>query len=153
MPMLLPVPHRRQVHCADCLSACGAMILDYLGHPLSYGRLLDLLAVTPDLGAPASNILRIAAALSIEVEYRTGTLDDLSVNIDHGIPCIVFVQTIQLSYWSEDARHAVVMVGMDDRRIYLNDPFFNPAPQAVSRLEFQLAWDEMDNTYAILALR
>jgi ABC-type bacteriocin/lantibiotic exporter with double-glycine peptidase domain len=140
------------VHCADCLSACGAMVLDYLGHPLSYDRLLDLLAVTPNLGAPASNILRIATVLSVPVEYRNGTLDDLSANIASGIPCIVFVQTIQLSYWSEDARHAVVVVGMDDQRIYLNDPFFNPAPQTVARLEFQLAWDEMDNTYATLAL-
>jgi len=44
----------------------------------------------------------------------------------------------------------VVAVGIDERRVYLNDPFFDAAPQSVSRLEFELAWDEMDNVYAVI---
>ena len=35
-------------------------------------------------------------------------------------------------------------------QIYLDDPCFDKSPQHVSPLEFELAWDEMDNTYAII---
>ncbi len=62
----------------------------------------------------------------------------------------MFVNTIELDYWTEATRHAVVVVGIDERQVYLNDPFFEVAPQIVSRLEFELAWDEMDNSYAVI---
>jgi hypothetical protein len=35
-------------------------------------------------------------------------------------------------------------------QVYLDDPYFDASPQSVSQLEFELAWDEMDNTYAII---
>jgi uncharacterized protein YvpB len=125
------------------------MVLDYLGQPVRYARLMKLLDITPDLGAPASNIKRLAK-LNVSVEYGTGALGNLASYLSQGIPGIAFVHTVHLSYWSEAVRHAVVVVGVDERRVYLNDPFFDMAPQTVSRLEFELAWDEMDNTYAVI---
>ncbi len=65
---------------------------------------------------------------------------------------IAFVNTACLSYWPEATRHAVVVVGLDAERVYLNDPFFDAAPQYTSRLEFELAWDEFDNAYAVLGV-
>ncbi len=145
----LPVPHRKQRHRADCLAACAAMALDYLGITVSYPSLLQLLDITPDLGAPASNIRRLSA-LGISVTYSSGTLHALTEHLAQRRPCIAFVYTTHLSYWSEATRHAVVIVGMNERLVYLNDPFFDIAPQVVARLEFALAWDEMDNIYAVL---
>jgi len=150
MPALwLPVPHHKQNHPSDCLAACAAMLLDYAGRPVPYDRLLQLLDITPDLGAPASNIKRLMA-LNVTVEYGPGNITDLAHRLAQGVPAIAFVHTIHLSYWPEAARHAVVAVGIDERRVYLNDPFFDAAPQSVSRLEFELAWDEMDNVYAVI---
>ena len=145
----LPVPHQTQQQSADCLAACAAMTLAYLGRSTPYDRLLELLKITPDLGAPFSNLKRLNV-LNIQVEYGAGTLDVLSDLLAHGIPCIVSVNTLHLSYWAEVARHAIVVVGVTAERVYLNDPFFEMAPQSVARLEFELAWDEMDNAYAAL---
>jgi predicted double-glycine peptidase len=57
---------------------------------------------------------------------------------------------IHISYWGETTRHAVVVVGIDSEYVYVHDPCFDIAPQRVTRLEFKLAWDEMDNTYATI---
>ena len=46
----------------------------------------------------------------------------------------------------------MVVVGLDDQYVYLNDPFFDASPQSILRLEFELAWDEFDNAYAVLSL-
>jgi len=78
-------------------------------------------------------------------------MDDLATYLARGVPCIAFVHTVHLSYWPEATRHAVVVVGVDKRQVYLNDPFFDAVPQVVSLLEFQLAWDEMDKAYAVIA--
>ena len=147
----LPVPHRIQQHKADCLTACVMMVLDYLGRSVSYNRLMELLNINPDLGAPASNVGRLSS-LGLQVEYGPGQAHQLTEHLDNGIPCVVFVDTVHLSYWAEAARHAVVLIGMDEQQVVLNDPFFTEAPQIASRLEFELAWDEMDNTYAAITL-
>jgi len=60
------------------------MVLDYVGQPVRYSHLLRLLGVTPDLGAPASNVTRLSA-LDISVEYGSGTMDDLA-NMQ-SLPC------------------------------------------------------------------
>ena len=145
----LPVSHQKQRHRSDCLAACAAMVLGYLGRPVRYARLMKLLDITPDLGAPASNVKRLAK-LNVSIEYGTGAMSNLTSYLSQGIPGIAFVHTVYLSYWPEAVRHAVVVVGVDERQVYLNDPFFDTAPQTISRLEFELAWDEMDNTYAVI---
>lgn len=145
----LPVPHVKQRQDADCLAACAAMVLDYLQRPLNYDQLLKRLDITPDVGAPASRLKRLAV-LNLTVIYEAGDLDTLAAYLSQYIPCIVFVDTIHLGYWSESARHALVVIGLDDERVYLNDPFFEQSPQVISRLEFELAWDEMDNLYAVI---
>jgi ABC-type bacteriocin/lantibiotic exporter with double-glycine peptidase domain len=49
---LLNVPLHKMSQTADCLAACAAMVLDYIGHPVNYTDLLRLLEVgpRPDVG-------------------------------------------------------------------------------------------------------
>ncbi len=58
---LLPISHLKQRHDSDCLAACAAMVLNNLQRPMPYKQLLKRLAIMPDIGAPASNIKRLAA--------------------------------------------------------------------------------------------
>ncbi len=145
----LPIFHQKQRQQSDCLAACAAMVLDYVHRSVPYEQLLELLNITPDLGAPASNIKRLAA-LNVSVAYGTGTMKELAMHVGQGVPCIAFVHTTHLGYWDENTRHAVIVIGLDEEKVYLDDPYFDASPQRVSRLEFELAWDEMDNTYATL---
>lgn len=147
----LPIPHRTQRNKADCLVACVAMALDYLDKPIDYERLMSLLDIKPDIGGRASNVRRVSV-LGVSVYYSTGTLDDLARYIAQDMPCIVFVNTAYLGYWPEATRHVMVVIGLDAEHVYINDPFFDTAPQSTSRLEFELAWDEFDNAYAVLSL-
>ena len=43
----LPVPHHKHTQDADCLPACVAMVLEYLGQPLAYDDVLRLLGTEP----------------------------------------------------------------------------------------------------------
>jgi len=146
---LLPVSHRKQSQRADCLAACAAMVLDYIGRPCPYQQLLSLLGVKP-IGAPSSNILRLAR-LGVSVIHKAGALEELELQIAQGRPCIVFLDTGELPYWSEAAFHAVVLVGMDDEYVYVNDPAFDQAPQRIPWGDFDLAWIEEGYYYAVVS--
>ncbi|MCX6048254.1 MAG: cysteine peptidase family C39 domain-containing protein [Chloroflexi bacterium] len=150
--LLLPVPHLQQRAPGDCLAACAAMILIYLNLPADYNRLLKLLRIQSEIGTPASNI-RNLAQLGVDIIYEQGTLAMLASHLNKGLPCIVSVRTGELPYWQgENLLHAVVVVGLDKHDIYLNDPAFPNAPIQVMRGDFDLAWLDRDEFYAVVSV-
>ncbi len=150
--LLLPVIHWAQPQRADCVAACAKMVLDYIGQPVNYDRLLRLLQIDPEYGTAARNIVRLSE-LGVDVLYARGTLGDIRGHLAANRPCIAFVNTGELLYWKERTGHAVVVVGIDDEMVYLNDPAFANAPQAASHGDFLLAWLEMEEYYAIIQQR
>lgn len=128
------------------------MVLDYLDRPIPYPRLLSLLG-TRDFGTPAENIVRLED-LDIGVKV---TLAHTDVGVLHRYlvtdrPVIAFVNTGNLPYWPEVTDHAFVVVGMEDDVFYVNDPYFDQAPQCISRTNFELAWLRFDNLCAIITI-
>lgn len=148
--ILLPVSHRRQKQQADCLAACAAMVLDYLHIPTSYNDLLQFLGVDA-IGTPFRRLQNLET-LGLNVHISEGSLPTLGAYLEAGIPSIVAVDTRELPYWEETADHAVVVVGLDEETVYLNDPDTSKSPQAVSIAEFQLAWLEKDFLSAVITL-
>jgi ABC-type bacteriocin/lantibiotic exporter with double-glycine peptidase domain len=147
---LLPVSHRRQKQPSDCLAACAAMVLDYLLVPVNYSQLIGLLNVDA-VGAPFRN-LRYLHSLGLSVTVAEGNIETLQTQLDTGLPVIVAVATIELPYWDEATDHAVVVIGMDEQQVYINDPDRVSSPQVVSLAEFELAWLEKDYLYACVQL-
>ena len=148
--LLLNVPPRRQEQRSDCLPACVAMALDYLGRPMLYRRLLSLLGAR-DFGMPAGNILRLnESGIGVYTTLTHSNLDDVRSHLLADRPVIALISTADLPYGSENADHALVIVGMDDNIIYVNDPCFDQSPQSVSRSHFELAWLRFDNMCAVL---
>jgi ABC-type bacteriocin/lantibiotic exporter with double-glycine peptidase domain len=145
-PVILAVPHIPQRQQGECLAACAAMVLTYLGLSVTYDQLLQLLRVNW-FGTPASNI-RELENLGLTVFYQQGILADITGHLSNNRPCIAFLQTGELPYWDEAIDHAVVVVGMDEQSIFLNDPAFPNAPIQVSQGDFDLAWLERDEFYA-----
>ena len=145
---ILHVPHREQIQHSDCLAACAAMVLDYLGRPVSYQHLLTTMGIGP-IVAPRRNIARLGQ-LGLKVTYGESTMSLIETRLHQGQPVIAFVDTAELSYWSVASNHAVVIVGIDSDMVLVNDPAFTTAPQRVARGEFELAWLNADNTCAVL---
>ncbi|MDM8532638.1 cysteine peptidase family C39 domain-containing protein [Anaerolineales bacterium HSG25] len=142
----LPIPHIQQRGSGDCLAACAAMVLTYLGLPTAYEQLLKLLQVKW-FGTSSANIRQLEK-LGLTVIYKQGTLEELHNHLTNKRPCVAFVRTSELPYWNETGDHAVVVIGLDSDYIHLNDPAFAEAPIRVSHGDFDLAWLERDEVYA-----
>jgi ABC-type bacteriocin/lantibiotic exporter with double-glycine peptidase domain len=127
------------------------MVLDYLQMPVSYEALVKQLRIGY-AGAPFTN-LRYLEGLGVSVLIAQGNVDTLRSYLNQNLPPIVFVATQELSYWDEATNHAVVVAGIDDQQIDLHDAHFADAPKRVAITEFELAWLEMDEFYAIVQLR
>ncbi len=145
---ILPVPHLYQPVTGECLPACAAMVLSYLGIRVNYRRILSILQTQP--GTPFSKIRQLAQ-LKVTIYYNRGSLKDIQHFISIGQPVLVPVQTGELPHWTENTAHAVVVVGMDEDSVYINDPAAATAPIQVPRGDFDLAWLEHDEYDAVLA--
>ena len=150
MSNALKVPFCRQETDTGCLPACAQMVLSYLGITRSQTELVHILGTHPLAGTPYSRITRLRS-LDIEVTYQTGDLDDVSHYLAQNIPVIAFVQLRELSYWGGRwAQHALVVVAVDETNVQVLDPAQGEQIISISREEFVLAWDEMNNTYTAL---
>ncbi|MCB0097880.1 MAG: peptidase C39 family protein [Caldilineaceae bacterium] len=147
--IFLPVRHMQQRHSGECLAACALMVLDYAGISIRYQQLLRLLVIKSGIGAPSSNVLKLAS-LGVNILYKQGNMQILRQHLLLKQPCIAFVDTSELPYWNQDTDHAVVVVGMDDDMVYLNDPHLDIAPVQTSIGDFDLAWLARDEMYAVI---
>lgn len=145
----LPVPYYQQLRNGYCLPACVQMVLAYWGLARSQPELAKQLQTIEDAGTPASRVKNLATN-NLQVTYSDGELDALRVALEQNIPPIVFVNTGELPYWSIATAHAVVVVGIHNQTVFLNDPAKNDYPLEVPLDDFYLAWDEMYNLYALL---
>ena len=129
------------------------MVLSYLGEQVDYDRLLRLLGTT-EAGTPFPQIARMTAlGLFVEENKHRDDLALFDLYLDLKLPVIVAVQTWALEHWAEvDTEHAVVVVGLDDQYVYINDPAFEADLQAVAIYRFLHAWTYRDYQYAIIGL-
>lgn len=148
-PIRLSVRHLQQPREGECLAACTAMVLNYLDVNFSYNRLVRILKIQTDYGTASSNIHAVSR-FGVRVTYRQGNLQVLREHLESSEPCIVFVKTGELPYWQRNIDHAVVVVGIDESQIYLNDPDLPTAPTRVPLGDFDLAWLEHDEMYAVI---
>lgn len=111
-----------------------------------------MLNVQRGVGTQFSNI-RALERLKVTVTYRQyGALKELYTFLAAGWPCIASVQTQDLPYWNQvNVYHVVVVAGMDQEHVYLNDPEFPAGPIPVRIGDFDLAWLAQDETYAVIS--
>lgn len=79
-----------------------------------------------------------------------GAVIDLESWLNRQIPSILFVLTGELSYWTINTQHAVVLAGFSGNEAHLFDPAVDAAPMTVPTDELLLAWSHFDYTYAAI---
>jgi len=145
-PVLLEVAHSRQTEDGQCVPVCVLMALTYQGVMTSYEQIAGLMD-TRWFGTASSKV-REVEKLGVSVVYKQGTLDEIYQHLSGNRPCIAFVKTGNLPYWTIDIDHAVLVIGLDDRLVYLNDPELDRGAIPIPRDDFDLAWLERDEMYA-----
>lgn len=144
----LTVSHRQQRTQSDCLAVCAQMVTDYLGFAFSYDQIFQLLDVR-SFGAPFRNIKRLeSTALSVTIDYLDRV--EIAGYLARGLPILAGVHTADLRYWSQAVDHVVVVVGLDNAYVYVQDPSLAEGPQAVPLVEFDLAQLGFDCLCAIM---
>src|SRR5437868_7009252 len=128
MPIVsLSVPHYKQEQAYSCVAACVRMVLAHFGRTCTEEEVSQRLGTGPH-GTRARAIFLIES-LGFEVQVETSNLAQLAAALAAGVPPIVFVDTGPLDYWKVRCDHVAVLVGLDTATVYLNDPYFEAAPQ------------------------
>ena len=145
---LLNVPHFRQEFNYSCIAACSRMVLAHHGRVVAESELRQLLDTQPT-GTRARN-LESLESLGFDVHLDSSSLTNLREALAAELAPIVFVDSGNLDYWEVDCAHVAVLVGIDDDFVYLNDPFFESAPQRTSLPRFLQAWALNSHLAAII---
>lgn len=127
------------------------MALSHLGISRSQKELARLLKMRPGFGTPIPNITNLRSR-QIDVTYQlNGSLPTIQRWLEHNIPVIACVEAGELPHWyGVRAQHAVLVVGIDEQAVNLYDPALTHGPTHVAIGDFLLAWDEMENRYAVI---
>jgi ABC-type bacteriocin/lantibiotic exporter with double-glycine peptidase domain len=125
------------------------MVLSYFGFDVIEAQLAQLMR-TRSIGTPARNV-HYLHTLGVNTHFGPTTLSQLHENLLNDLPSIVFVSTDPLPYHDEVGFHAVVVVGLTEETVYLNDPASEIAPQIIPIEHFMLAWSDFDYLHATIS--
>jgi len=126
------------------------MLLHHLGDERPEEEIRTLLGCTT-FGTFIQSLYQVTR-LGYRVAVRYSTWQELQHYLDHDQPVLVGVRTAFLDDWLRDCPHAVVVVGYDEKNVYLNDLYFDQAPQQTSRSSFLKAWRSTRNRLVIVEL-
>jgi predicted double-glycine peptidase len=149
-PHLLPVPIISQATPWTCGPASLMAALVYFGlYDDTESRLATELGATPEQGIDPGSIAALARRLGLHAEVRTGlTLDDLAAELARGSVVILAVQAwaarpVDPATDWEDG-HYVVLVGIDEARVYAMDPSVRTGYAFLERDALLARWHDYD---------
>lgn len=114
------------------------MVTAYLQQPLLQDDIAQWLGTDDDIGTPFRRLQRLEKR-GFEVTLALpGSLDAARSWLNRQIPPIILVSTQDLSYWSGNSQHTVILAGETDET-HLFDPGIETAPITISTDELLLA--------------
>ena len=153
---MLTVPHVQQTNPEgrnSCVPACLSMVPAHQGVSWSEQELCDLLNTTL-VGTEVWTVLILNRHISnCRVNLDSMSFARVHEALNDDAPPIAFVVTRHLSYWQRDTIHAVVVVGITEGMVHVNDPSYPDAPREIPYSEFTAAWSELDFLTAIVKIK
>lgn len=146
---LLDIADVRQATPYTCGVASSLAILNYYGIEAREDSLAELFGTTEESGTSPQQIVAGFASFGLEAILKVDTsLEDLSANLRDGIPTMVAIQAWLDPFpavdWSanwEDG-HWVIVIGMDDRNVYFEDPSLLGTRGWMPKDEFLARWHD-----------
>jgi ABC-type bacteriocin/lantibiotic exporter with double-glycine peptidase domain len=127
------------------------MVLAHYGRPFTEAEVRQHLGTGPH-GTRARDISQVES-LGFDVQIETADLGQLAGALHSGVPPIVCLETTFLPYWKTSCDHVAVVVGFDPTAVFLNDPYFDSAPQQTTLGDFERAWASNDHLAAFIRPR
>jgi uncharacterized protein len=132
--------------------SCGASalqaVLSYWGKDVEEQELMQRLNTSPETGTYVGDIVRVAREFGFTAEVKENlTLPELHAALTKGIPVIVCGQAWRSREhsdkslqedWEDD--HYTVVLGMDNKYVYYQDPFAKRGNAFVSHRVFEESW-------------
>jgi predicted double-glycine peptidase/uncharacterized membrane protein len=132
--------------------SCGASalqaVLSYWGKDVEEQELMQRLHTSSETGTYVGDIVRVAREFGFNAEVKENlTLPDLHAALKKGMPVITCGQAWRTREdsdksvqedWEDD--HYIVVLGMDDKYVYYQDPFAKRGNAFVSHRVFEESW-------------
>jgi predicted double-glycine peptidase len=149
--LLSGVPYVRQSTNYTCGAAALQAVLARWGIDEREDRLIARLHSTPENGTHPADIVRVARDFGLRAELREAlTLDDLKDALDRDVTAIVDLQAWRVEEdrrpWTElwDDGHYMVLIGMDGKNLYFEDPSLLGSRGFIPRQEFLDRWHDYE---------
>jgi uncharacterized protein len=149
VPRVLKMADVRQATSYTCGVACAQAILDYYGIDEREDRLAAQFGATEEGGTSPSQLLAGFASYGLAATLKEQTtLDDLRANVEQKIPTMVAIQAWLEKYpppdWSQhwEDGHWLIVIGLDERNIYFEDPSLLGARGWLTHAEFLARWHD-----------
>ena len=145
---LFSMPDTRQSTEYSCVAASLQAVLAYWGRDIGEEDIREMLNTNEESGTYPDDIIRVAQALGFEADYEENmTLADPADYVAQGIPVIVDCQAWRsVSQYNESWAdtwhngHWVVVIGIDERNVTLEDPYILGDRGIMSREEVLARW-------------
>jgi predicted double-glycine peptidase len=150
--LLLTVPDVRQDTDYSCGASALQAVLAYWGIDVRESTLIKALRTDPKNGTRPEEIIRVARDYGLRAEIREGIgIPDLRRAWQNEIPVIVDIQAWQDNpnvkpVWENDWEdgHYVVVIGIDERNIYVEDPSLLGSRGVIPQTEFLKRWHDYE---------
>ena len=145
---LFTMPDTRQGTEYSCGAAAMQAVLGYWGRDIGEEDVREMLNTNEESGTYPDDIIRVAKALGLQAEYKENmSMADLENYVAEGIPVIVDCQAWRsVSQYNEswadtwNNGHWLVVIGIDENNVTLEDPYILGDRGIMSREEFLARW-------------
>lgn len=145
---LFSMPDTRQSTEYSCGAAAMQAVLGYWGRDIGEEDIREMLNTNEVSGTYPDDIIRVAKALGLQAEYKENmSMADLENYVAEGIPVIVDCQAWRsVSQYNEswantwNNGHWLVVIGIDENNVTLEDPYILGDRGYMSREEFVARW-------------
>ena len=143
--ILAGVPDVRQAEYYSCGASSMQAVLSYWGLDAFETDLRIYLNTTPVHGTYPWDMVRVARDLGLEAEWKDNlTIADLEASIRDGVPVIIDGQRFREANKTWEASwavgHYMVVIGVDDRSVYIEAPAILGTRLVMARDEFVQSW-------------
>ncbi|MCX6689893.1 MAG: C39 family peptidase [Methanoregula sp.] len=154
--MLTGVPDVRQAENYSCGASSFQAVMSYYGLNSMESDLRAMLNTTPAHGTYPWDMVRVAKQQGLDAEWKENlTVNELESALRQGIPVIIDGQRFRElnSSWENTwaSGHYMVVIGLDDRHVYLEDPFLIGSRLEMTREDFVAIWHDYESELPVPA--